>query len=96
MKKFDLIDSKAMSPAMFSGPHSENFKAWAMKIKAYTNNKLPGYRQAVDLTEKLGKDKPVDAGVKASWGWPEVDEADARLHEMLLMITAGEAAGIAE
>ena len=50
----------------------------------------------MDLTEKLGKDKPADAGVKMSWNWAEVDEADARLHEMLLMITAGEAAGIVE
>ena len=81
---------------MFSGTRNENFKAWAKKIKAYTNNKLPGYRQALDFTEKLGKDKPVDAGVKMSWSWSGVDESDARIHEMLLMITAVEAAGIVE
>ena len=68
----------------------------AKKITAYTNAKLPGYRQASDLTEKLGKDKAVDASVKMSWSWPEADLADARFHEMLLMITAGEAAGIVE
>ena len=62
-KRFDFIDSKTMSPAMFSGACSDSFKAWAKKIKAYTDNKLPGYRQALDLTEKLGKDKPVDSGV---------------------------------
>jgi len=95
-KRFDLIDSKTMSPAMFSGARTENFKAWAKKIKAYTNNKLPGYRQALEATEKLGKDKPVDGGVKASWSWDDVDEADSRLHEMLLLITSGEAIGIVE
>ena len=95
-KKFDLIDSKTMTPATFGGSRSENFKAWAKKIKAYTKNKLPGYREALDLTEKLHKDKAVDASVKMSWSWHEVDEADARLHEMQLMMTAAEAAGIVE
>ena len=95
-EKLDLIDSKTLSPAVFSGARSENFKAWAKKIKAYTNAKLPGYRQALDLTEKLGKDKAVDAGVRTSWGWPEADKADARFHDMLLMITAREAAGVVE
>ena len=55
-KRFDLIDSKTMSPAMFSGARTENFQVWAKKIKAYTNMKLPGYHQALDLTDKLGKD----------------------------------------
>ena len=32
-----------MSPAMFGGNRNENLKARAKKIKAYTNNKLPGY-----------------------------------------------------
>ena len=95
-KKFDLIDSKTMTPATFGGSRSENFKAWAKKIKAYTNSKLPGYREALDLTEKLHKDKPVDATVKGAWIWPEADEADLRLHEMLLLITSGEAVGIVE
>ena len=95
-KRFDLIDSKTMSPAMFSGARTENFKAWAKKIKAYTNNKLPGYRQALEATEKLGKDVQVDMGVKVSWSWDDVDEADSRLHEMLLLITSGEAIGIVE
>ena len=47
-----------------SGARTENFKLWAKKIKAYTSMTLPGYRQALDLSEKLGKDKPVDAAVK--------------------------------
>ena len=85
-----------MTPATFGGSRSENFKAWAKKIEAYTNSKLPGYREALDLTEKLHKDKPVDAGVKAAWNWPQADEADSRLHEMLLLITSGEAVGIVE
>ena len=63
-KRFDLINSKTMSPALFSGAHTENYKAGAKKIKAYNNMKLPGHRQALDLSEKLGKDKPVDAAVK--------------------------------
>ena len=96
--KFDLIDSKTMTPATFGGSRSENFTAWAKKINAYryTNSKLPGYREALDFTEKLHKVKPIDATVKGAWNWPQADEADSRIHEMLLLITSGEAVGIVE
>ena len=47
-KRIDLIDTKTMSPDKFSGNRSENFKAWAKKIKAYCNAKLHGYRRALE------------------------------------------------
>ena len=66
-KRIDLIETKTMSPAMLSGARTESFKGWAKKIKAYTNMRLQGYRQALELSKKLGKDKAADATVKASW-----------------------------
>ena len=95
-KRIDLIDTKTMSPDKFSGGRSENFKAWAKKIKAYCNAKLAGYRAALEASEKVGASGTVDGSVMTSWSWPEAVEADARLYDMLLLVTAGEANGIVE
>ena len=53
--KFDLVDMKTMTPAIFTGARSENFRTWAKRVKAYTNARLPGYRQALEEVEKLGQ-----------------------------------------
>ena len=94
--KYDLVDTKVMSPAQFSGERAENFKQWGKKVKAYTNAKLVGFRKALEATEKLGKDSPVDASVLSAWNWAQAVEADSKLHDMLLLVTTGEALGIVE
>ena len=95
-KRIDLIDTKTMSPDKYSGNRSENFKAWAKKIKAYCNAKLHGYRRALEESEKVGANGTIDSQVMTSWSWSEAVEADARLYDMLLLVTGGEANGIVE
>ena len=46
-KNLELVDSKSMAPTAFTGAREENWKMWAKKVKAYTNAKLPGYREAL-------------------------------------------------
>ena len=94
--RFDLIDTKAMSPNIFSGDRSENFKQWVKKVKAYCNARLAGYRRALEATEKLTKDQVVDAALFTQWDWKDVVEADSKLHDLLLIVTGGEANGIVE
>ena len=94
--KFDLVDTKTMTPAVFTGARSESFTTWAKRVKAYTNARLPGYRRALDEVDKLGKDCPVDEQVLTSWDWRDVVQADSKLHDFLLMATAGEALGVVE
>ena len=95
-KRIDLIDTKTMSPDKYTGNRSENFKAWAKKIKAYCNAKLHGYRRALEESEKVGAKGTIDGNVMTSWSWSEAVEADGRLYDMLLLVTGGEANGIVE
>ena len=48
----ELIDMKSMSPATVSGTKGEHFKAWSKHVKAYTNAKLTGFRDALEAAEK--------------------------------------------
>ena len=96
VNKFDLVDMKTMTPALFTGARSENFRVWAKRVKAYTNARLPGYRKALEEVEKLGKDTPVDGHVLDSWDWRDVVAADSKLHDLLLVVTSGEALGVVE
>ena len=95
-KRFDLIDTKGMSPTVFGGTRAENFKFWAKKVLAYTNARLPGYRRALEAAEKMGKDTEVTNGTIASWKWDPALDADSKLHDMLLLVTSGEANSIVE
>ena len=54
--KMDLVDVKSMAPAKFAGLKADSFKTWAKKLKAYTNAKVTGFREALDLA---GKSKTV-------------------------------------
>ena len=47
-ERFDLVDTKAMSPTLFNGFKTENFKVWAKKVKAL---------QAALAKEKQAKEK---------------------------------------
>ena len=95
-RRIELVDVKTMSPEKFKGERSENFKTWAKKVKAYTNAKTSGYRQALESAEKMAKDAPVTASVMASWNWADAEEASLKFYEMLLLITEGEAQVIVE
>lgn len=94
--RLDLIDLKTMSPAAFSGDRGENFKEWAKKVKAFTNAKLTGFRRALESVEQLPRDTPVDSSVLDGWNWSDSTVADSKLHDMLMLITGGEAQGIVE
>ena len=95
-ERFDLVDTKAMSPTLFNGFKTENFKVWAKKVKAYCNGKLDGYRHALELSERMGKDNQVDSSVISGWNWNKGVAADSKLHDMLVLSTGGEAQGIVE
>ena len=94
--RYELVDVKAMSPAVFNGFKTEHFKAWAKKVKAFTNAKFDGYRKALEASETMPKDQVVDASVIGSWRWDAAVKADSKLHDMLMLVTAGEAQGIVE
>ena len=57
---------------------------------------MPGYRQALETCEQLGKDSPADRSVIDDWRWGEALEANSRLYDMLMLVTSGEAIGIFE
>ena len=65
-------------------------------MKAFTNAKLTGYRRALELAEELPKGTPVDQEVMGAWQWEDAVMADSKLHDMLLLITGGEAQVIVE
>ena len=67
--RFELVDRKATSPAVFNGLKTKHFKAWAKKVKAFTNAKSDGHRHALEAFEKMPKDEVVDATVISSWRW---------------------------
>ena len=80
-KKFELIDVKTMTPAKFSGMKSDNFKLWAKKLKAYTNAKVSGFRDALELAEKCKV--AITTGTIHAWGWSEGAVANTKLPDML-------------
>ena len=47
-QKFDLLDMKTLQPEVFKGKHTEAFKPWAKKVKAFCNAKKAGFRKALD------------------------------------------------
>ena len=95
-RKVDLVDAKSMSPTTYSGARSESYKAWSKRVKAYTNAKMTGFRMALEAVDKLPKDQQVDLEVFSGWNWKDAVEADSKLHDLLSMITAGEALSIVE
>ena len=95
-ERLELVDGKAMSPVVYNGIRNEHFKAWAKKVEAFTNTKFDGYRKALEALEKVLKEQVVDAGVIGSWCWGAAVKADSKLHDMLVLITAGEAQSIVE
>ena len=93
-KKFELIDVKTMIPAKFSGMKSDHFKLWAKKLKAYTNAKVSGFRDALELAEK--SKVAITNGLIQSWGWNEGAIANTKLSDMLVSVCEGEALGLVE
>ena len=93
-KKFELIDVKTMIPAKFSGMKSDHFKLWAKKLKAYTNAKVSGFRDALELAEK--SKVAISNGLIQSWGWNEGAIANTKLSDMLVSVCEGEALGLVE
>ena len=39
-QKFDLLDMKTLQPDTFQGKHSEAYKPWSRKVKAFCNAKI--------------------------------------------------------
>ena len=74
---FELVGVKALSPAVFNGFKTAHFKAWAKKVKAFTNAKFDGYRRALEAYEKMPNDQVVDASVIGSWRWDAAVKADS-------------------
>ena len=58
--------------------------------------KLTGYRRALELAEELPKGTPVDQEVMGAWQKGDAVMAGSKLHDMLLLITGGEAQGIVQ
>ena len=53
-QKFDLLDMKTITPDEFKGKHSEAFKPWARKVKAFCNAKRSGFRKGPGMGRDPG------------------------------------------
>ena len=52
-ERFDLVNVKAMSPAVFNAFKTEHFKARAKKVQAFKIAKFDGYKRALGASDKL-------------------------------------------
>ena len=82
-EKMDLIDVRTMNPGVFSGKINESFKHWAKKVKAFTNARKPGFRQALDWAEL--EVNTIDMDAIKSMNWAPAETASAKLYDMLIM-----------
>ena len=94
--ELELVDTKSMTPGMFSnGVQGQPYKVWNKKQKAWCNAKKPGFRVALDLVER--EELPISREMISGWEWGEVGlDIDRRLHDMLLMVTTDEALVVVE
>ena len=81
--RIDLVDIKNMDPGTFGGGPSESWKVWSKKVKAYTNARFSGFRAALEWAE--AEVSPIDAAALTTMQWQHVDNANARLHDMLIL-----------
>ena len=65
-------------------------------MKAFINGRLKSFRDALDASEKPGKETAVDISVMQSWNCNSAVVANDNIYDMLLMFTAGKAQGIVE
>ena len=81
--KMDLIDVRTMNPGVFTGKMNESYKLWAKKVKAFTNARKPGFRQALDWAEL--ETNPIDMDAIKSMNWAPAEIASSKLYDMLIM-----------
>ena len=93
-KGAQLVDGKTMSPNVYNGLRSEHYKPWAKKVKAYVNVKQPGLRKVLEAAEK--SKVPVDSYVIGGWNWAPAEDCNSSFHDLLTLITGGDALGIVE
>ena len=89
-----LVNDKTMGPTTFCGLKHESFKTWVKQVKAYTNVKKAGFRKSLEAAEK--SKVPIDDYVITAWQWAPAAEMNTSLHDLLLLITSGDALGIVE
>ena len=85
---------KATSPSSLNCLKTEHFKAWSTKQKAYTHVKVNGYRAALEAAEMCKV--LVDAHMIPIWNWSDAVVANAKVHDVLLLVTGTDALGIVE
>ena len=93
-KGAQLVDGKTMSPNVYNGLRSEHYKPWAKKVKAFVNVKQLGLRKVLEAAEKSSV--PIDGYIIAGWNWAPADDCNSSFHDMLTLITGGDALGIVE
>ena len=93
-KPMQLMDAKAFTPTVFSGGHSEHFKPFAKRMRAYCNAQCNGFRKIMEWAE--AEQFRVDEDVINTTKWEHGVEANHKLYDFLTMVTAGDALGIVE
>ena len=89
-----LVNTKTFEGGVFIGAKTENFRAWAKKVKIYCNAQSKGFKKAMELAEK--QDSSVDASDIQNFGWNEAVDADSKLHDFLSTYTSIDAQRIVD
>lgn len=89
-----LINRKNFVATKFAGKLDEDIKPWAKSIRNYCNACRPGFRMALETTER--SNEPItDDDIRAS-SWKPMEDANVELFEYLLTVTSGEALVLVE
>ena len=85
-QRTDLINVKDSRIEVFSGKKTESYKTWAKKFKAFCNTRHTGFRQALEWAEK--NSEPIDTDDLMELNWEDAYDADHKLYDLLVMVTA--------
>ena len=89
-----FVNVKTFDGGQFAGGKSENFRAWAKKVKVFCNAQSKGFRKALEVAEK--QETPVDIEALNLRGWDAAVDADTKFHDFLSTYTSGDAQRIVD
>ena len=88
------MDLKDFKPTTFSGARDQEFKPWRKRFLTYANLQVPGFRAALEWSEK--RESEVTPQDLAGLGWARAAEADPALWDFLSLMTSEDALAIVE
>ena len=92
--KTSILNLKTWEPKKFRGDKDEEYKDWAKTVKVWTNNKIDGFKDALEWAEDHKEE--IDQPARVMCQWLRIEEANRVLYIFLEAMTEGGALSIVE